>query len=71
MTNHKLSFLSLSDDDFMLALCVRPEDLTDPKRWCREMRENFRARQEGPKTSAEADALFAAMDRLRKEANGE
>lgn len=52
-------------------LCVRPENLKDPSRWCREMRENIRASQDGPKTSAEADALFADMDRLRAEANGE
>ena len=65
------SLLSLSDDDFMLMLDVHPENLADPSRWCREMRENIRASQDGPKTSAEADALFADMDRLRAEANGE
>lgn len=71
MTEIKPSLLNLLDDDFILMLCVRPENLKDPSRWCREMRENIRASQDGPKTSAEADALFADMDRLRAEANGE
>lgn len=52
-------------------LDVHPEKLADPSRWCREMRANIQASNAGPKTSAEADALFADMDRLRAEANGE
>ena len=71
MTDPSLSFLSLSDDDFMLLLCVRPEKLADPSRWCREMRAYALASNDGPKTSEEADELFATMERLRDEANGE
>ena len=71
MNEPKPSFLNLSDDDFMLMLCVRPENLTDPSRWCREMRASAQAMNDGPKTSEEADALFATMDRLRAEVNGE
>lgn len=26
--------LDLPDDRFMLALCVRPENLQDPAKWC-------------------------------------
>jgi len=55
----------------MLMLCVHPEKLADPSRWCREMRAYIRATNDGPKTSAEADDLFATMARLRAEASGE
>lgn len=71
MTDPSLSFLSLSDDDLMLMLCVRPEKLTAPSLWCREMRAYIQATNDGPKTSAESDELFATMARLRAEANGE
>jgi hypothetical protein len=71
MTEMFTSFLNLSDDDLMLMLCVRPEKMTDPKQWCREMRAYIQATNDGPKTSAEADELFATMARLRAEANGE
>lgn len=71
MTDPSLSFLSLSDDDLMLMLCVRPEKLTAPSRWCREMRAYIQATNDGPKTSAESDELFATMARLRAEANAE
>ena len=50
MVEEKLSFLDLSDDDFMLLLCVRPEKLADPSRWCREMRAYAKASNDGPKT---------------------
>jgi inhibitor of KinA sporulation pathway (predicted exonuclease) len=71
MIEENASFLNLSDDDFMLLLCVRPEKLADPSRWCREMRAYAQASIDGPKTSVEADELFAMMERLRDEANGE
>jgi hypothetical protein len=59
------------DDTLMLMLCVRPEKLDDPTRWCREMRAYVLASNDGPKTSEEADKLFAMAKRLRDEANGE
>jgi hypothetical protein len=71
MTELSPSILSLSDDDLMLMLCVRAEKLSDPSRWCREMRAYILATNNGPKTSAEADELFATMARLRAEASGE
>lgn len=71
MIEENPSLVNLSDDDFMLLLCVRPEKLADPSRWCREMRAFAQASNNGPKTSAEADELFAMMERLRHEANGE
>jgi hypothetical protein len=71
MSDEKPWFVNLSDDDFMLLLCVRPEKLADPNRWRREMRAFAQASNNGPKTSAEADELFAMMGRLRHEANGE
>lgn len=64
-------FLDLPDDLFMLALCVREENLKDPSKWCSEMRDLSRARRIGPKNSAEADALFEWSSRLAKEANGD
>ena len=67
----KHPFLSLSDDDLMLMLCIRPEKLADPSRWCCEMRAYAKASNDGPKTAEEADELFAMMERLRAEANGE
>jgi len=71
MTEEKPSFLNLSDDDFMLLLCIRPEKIADPSRWCREMRAHVLASIDGPKTSEEADKEFAVAKRLRDEANGE
>ena len=71
MNEPKPSLLNLSDDDYMLMLCVRPENLKDPSRWCREMRASAQAMNDGPKTPAEADELFATMARLRAEAHGE
>lgn len=55
----------------MLMLCVHPEKLPDPSRWCREIRAYIKATNVGPKTSAEAGALFATMARLKAEASGE
>lgn len=71
MTEPSPSLLTLSDADFMLMLDVHPEKLADPNRWCREMRAYILAANDGPKTSAEADDLFATMARLRAEASGE
>lgn len=71
MTSSAPSFLSFSDGDLMLMLCVNPERLPDPSRWCREVRAYIRATNDGPNTSAEADNLIATMVRLRVEASGE
>ena len=65
------SFLDLPDDQFMLTLCVREENLKDPVRWCAEMRALAKARKIGPKTTAEAEAMFEWAGRLAIEAHGE
>ena len=71
-TDHEMpSFLDLPDDQFMLALCVREENLKDPPKWCAEMRAFAKARKIGPKTSAEAEAMFEWAGRLAIEAHGE
>lgn len=67
----KNSFLDLPDDLFMLALCVREENLKDPARWCAEMRDLVKARKIGPKNSAEVAALSEWSDRLAAEARGD
>ena len=70
--NHELfSFLDLPDDQFLLTLCVREENLKDPARWCAEMRALAKARKIGPKTTAEAEAMFEWAGRLAIEAHGE
>ncbi|MBU3559379.1 hypothetical protein [Polynucleobacter sp. Nonnen-W13] len=71
-SNHDYkSFLDLPDEQFMLAICVREENLKDPARWCAEMRALAKARKIGPKTSAEAEAMFEWAGRLAIEAHGE
>jgi hypothetical protein len=71
-SNHDYkSFLDLPDEQFMLAICVREENLKDPARWCAEMRALAKARKIGPKTSAEAEAIFEWAGRLAIEAHGE
>lgn len=64
------SFLDLADDLFMLALCVRAENLRDPANWCAEMRKNAVATQLGPKTVAEAEAIMETAIRLAEESAG-
>jgi hypothetical protein len=71
MNDAKQMFNDLSDDDLMLMLCVKPENLIDPSRWCRDMRDHIQASSKEPTTSQEADILFATAKRLREEANGE
>lgn len=66
-----MTFLDLSDEALMLALCVRPENLEEPARWCREIRALARAINEGPKTTEEAEELMRIGDRLRDEALSE
>lgn len=55
----------------MLALCVRPENLADPAKWCAEMREHAKRCKVGPKTVAEAEELMANGLRLAQESAGE
>jgi hypothetical protein len=62
------SFLTLSDDYFMLALCVRKDRLANPARWCAEMRAYAVSAKKGPKTAWEADELLKTAQRLNDEA---
>lgn len=70
MQNESNSFLDLPDEQLMLALCVRAENLKDSARWCAEMREHARAVKKGPSTVEEAEALMAESARLAAEAAG-
>jgi hypothetical protein len=57
--------IDLPDDLLMLILCVHPERLADPARWCDEVRS---LSESVPKTSREAEDLMDRWARLRKEA---
>lgn len=65
-----ISFLSLSDDEFMLLLCIRPERLAKPDQWCREMRSYVAASEKEPKSPDETARLKATLERLMAEADG-
>lgn len=63
--------LNLTDQELMLALCVREENLVNPSKWCAEMRQYM---QESGKVSLSVEAserLMALGDRLSREAGGE
>ncbi len=62
-----MTILDLPDDLFMLALCVRPENLKDPAKWCSKIRTLHKAVQAGPTTVAEAEELMAQFDCLADE----
>lgn len=66
-----MSFLDLPDNLLMLALCVRPENLKDPEKWCSEIRVLHKAMQVGPTTVAEAEELMAQFDRLADESSNQ
>lgn len=63
-------FDKLTDDQMLLALCIREEELDDSGAWCQEFRAFSREAKEGPKTVAEAEAMMqrsaALSDRIRK-----
>ena len=63
-------FDSLNDQDILLALCIREEELDDPVAWCRDFRAFNHETQEGPKTVAEAESITARgaelIGRIRK-----
>jgi hypothetical protein len=58
--------IDLPDDVLMLALCVHPERLADPARWCDEVRALSGAAD--PRTSREAEDFMDRWARLREEA---
>ena len=59
------TMIDLPDDVLMLVLCVHPERLVDPARWCDEVRSLSGS---VPKTSREAEDLMDRWARLREEA---
>jgi hypothetical protein len=64
------TWLDLSDEAFMLALCVRPENLQDPARWCSEMRSHAQAMKVGPTTVQESEQMMDTAIRLAEESAG-
>jgi hypothetical protein len=70
MTSPVASWIDLPDDQLMLVLCVREENLDNPALWCEEMRALARLGLEAPKTVAEADAYAALSEKLYDQAAG-
>jgi hypothetical protein len=63
--------LQLPDDELMLALCVRQENLKDPAKWCQEMRAYW-AEKSKPICDAEhAERLMEWSQRLALESSGD
>ena len=70
MTSPVASWIDLPDDQLMLVLCVREENLDNPALWCEEMRALARLGLEAPKTVAEADAYATLSEKLYDQAAG-
>ena len=64
------TWLDLPDEAFMLALCVRPENLQDPARWCSEMRAHARAMKVGPTSVQQSEQMMETATRLAEESAG-
>lgn len=61
----KRSFIDLPDEELLLLLCIREEELENPAAWCEAFRQLRRDSQETPKTSDEAHRLMARAAALR------
>jgi len=74
MTSPVACWIDLPDDQLMLVLCVREENLDNPALWCEEMRALARLGLEAPKTvaeaEAEADAYATLSEKLYDQAAG-
>lgn len=57
-------FDPLSDEQMLLALCIREEELDEPAAWCADFRAYSRWVKEGPKSVAEAEAMMAKSEAL-------
>lgn len=64
------TFLDLPDDEFMLALCVRPENLQHPAKWCEEMRAHVRAMKVGLTSVQDSEQMMETAIRLAEESAG-
>ncbi len=62
--------LQLPDDQLMLALCVREENLTDPAKWCRELRACWLEKSKQIRDAVHAERLMEWSERLSMEAAG-
>ncbi len=63
--------LNLTDQELMLALCVREKNLVDPSRWCEEMRHYMQESGKGSFTTEGSELLMALGAKLSREAGGE
>lgn len=63
--------LNLTDQELMLALCVREENLVNPSKWCAEMRQYMQQSGKVSLSVEESERLMALGDRLSREAGGE
>ena len=64
-------FLRLADDKLLLSLCVRQENLADPKKWCEELRRHYLASLIPNLTVADVERLQEWSGRLAMEAAGD
>ncbi len=62
-------FDQLPDNEMLLALCIREEELDDPGAWCSDLREVVRDSRAPPKTVAEVEVLTERWDALRNRIN--
>lgn len=58
-------FEHMTNDQMLLTLCIRKEDLEDPAAWCQELRTICRASTTEPKTVLDAEALMKQSAALR------
>jgi len=58
------SFIDLSDNLLLLALCIREDELDDPTAWCADFRRLHQEIESGPQTSYEAHTMMARSDAL-------
>jgi len=64
-------FLLLPDEELMLVFCVRGENLRDPARWCREMRDLYLEEGKPVLTAERAEQLMDWGCRLGRESDGD
>lgn len=57
-------FEHMSDEQMLLALCIREDELDDPAAWCSEFRAYSLISKEPQKSATEAEALMARADAL-------
>lgn len=63
--------LQLPDDEMMLALSVRKENLKDPAKWCQEMRAHWEEKSKPIRDAEHAERLMQWSERLALESSGE